>query len=858
MLSKQELVKHAYQKLNYSEKEILTLSQCIDPVSGPSFFIENFVYVKTVKKGRVKLELFDFQRDLLRNYHEYRYSIAMIGRQMGKALSLQTPILTPSGFSTMGDLSVGDIIYGSDGNPTTITYITDTMHDRPCYRLEFTHGDEIIADAEHLWVVYHPHKKKEVLITTEQLLHEFEKLKDHPSSNGSMHIKCIDTIQFESKDVPMDPYHLGLWLGAGGATDTRITCTHEDYQEYQKIFKERGVEILDFYVNKDSDAAGMFSVKGGAKLHKQLGVWGNKHIPIEYLHNSEEVRLSLLQGLMDSDGWAEKNGVCRFSRSDEEFITQVRYLLSTLGIKSTVKGFDTTHKDHYVLSFSEQEKIVFGLPRKAERQQKLKGHEKNKRFYFRSVEKIESVPVRCLQVDNKDSMFLCGETLIPTHNTTLAAAYLLWYAIFNPDSTILIASNIHDGAKEIMDMIRYAYEDLPDFIRPGTTAYNVKSIYFDNGSRILAQATTPNTGRGKAISLVYLDEFAFVEPRIAKEFWTSLSPTLSTGGKCIITSTPNTDEDQFAEIWFGACDTLRPDGTENEVGRNFFKSYKAGWSLRPDRDEVWAEQELAKIGEERFRREHEVEFIAFEETLINSIKLADIKGIEPLHMTGDVRWYEPIDPKSTYVIGLDPSMGTGGNYSAIQVIAMPAMKQVAEWHNNKLIPEMQLRVLRDISSLLHEHGVTEIYWSVENNSLGEACLVDIRSLGEESFHGIMVHDTDKAPGKKMRKGFNTTNRNKVEACARLKTWIETGKLTVNSKHFISELKTFIAQGPTFRAKTGCNDDLVMAMVLVIRMLEAVSRWDDQTYNAISTTTRSGNSDFGNDDGELAPMPVGFL
>lgn len=524
MLSKQELVKNAYQKLNYTEEQINVLSACMDPVTGPEFFIENYIYVKTVQYGRVQLKLFDFQRELLKNYHEYRYSIAMVGRQMGKS--------------------------------------------------------------------------------------------------------------------------------------------------------------------------------------------------------------------------------------------------------------------------------------------------------------------------------------------TLAAAYLLWYAIFNPDSTVLIASNKHDGAKEIMDMIRYAYEDLPDFLRPGNTAYNVKSIYFDNGSRILAEATTPNTGRGKAISLVYLDEFAFVEPRIAKEFWTSLSPTLSTGGKCIITSTPNTDEDQFADIWFGARDVLRDDGTEAEVGRNYFRSFKAPWNERPDRDEEWAEQEMAKIGEERFRREHEVEFIAFEETLINSIRLADMKGSEPILMMGEVRWYHKINPSSTYVLGLDPSMGTGGDSAAIQLLEVPSMKQVAEWHNNKLIPELQLKVLRDIGQELLDNGVTELYWSVENNSLGEACLVDIRNIGEETFPGIMVHDTAKAPGKRMRKGFNTTNRNKVEACARLKTWIETDKLKISSKHFLSELKTFIAQGPTFKAKVGCHDDLIMAMILVIRMLEAVSRWDDQTYDAISNNSFGGDPD--SEDGELAPMPVGFL
>ena len=127
--------------------------------------------------------------------------------------------------------------------------------------------------------------------------------------------------------------------------------------------------------------------------------------------------------------------------------------------------------------------------------------------------------------------------------TTTAAGYLLWYAMFVPDSTILIAAHKYSGAQEIMQKIRYAYELMPDHIRAGVTSYNKGSIEFENGSRIVAQATTENTGRGMSITLLYCDEFAFVRPTIAKEFWTSISPTLATGGKAIITSTPNSDED---------------------------------------------------------------------------------------------------------------------------------------------------------------------------------------------------------------------------------------------------------------------------------------------------------------------------
>ena len=189
--------------------------------------------------------------------------------------------------------------------------------------------------------------------------------------------------------------------------------------------------------------------------------------------------------------------------------------------------------------------------------------------------------------NNRYSIAMIGRQL---GKTTLAAGYLLWYAMFKPDSTILVAAHKHDGATEIMQRVRFCYEELPDHIRAGVAEYNKKSLTFDNGSRIISQATTANTGRGLSVSLVYLDEFAFVQPNIAKEFWTAISPTLSTGGKCIITSTPNVDDDQFAKIWFESQNTVDEFGNEREDGRgaNNFKGFHATWEAHPDRDEEWA------------------------------------------------------------------------------------------------------------------------------------------------------------------------------------------------------------------------------------------------------------------------------
>lgn len=408
--------------------------------------------------------------------------------------------------------------------------------------------------------------------------------------------------------------------------------------------------------------------------------------------------------------------------------------------------------------------------------------------------------------------------------STSAAGYLLWYAMFVPDSTILIAAHKYTGAQEIMQRIRYAYENCPDHIKAGVTTYNKGSLDFENGSRIVSATTTENTGRGMSISLLYLDEFAFVRPSIAELFWTSITPTLSTGGKAIITSTPNSDEDQFALIWKGANKTLDEYGNETELGINGFKSYRAYWNEQPGRDQKWADEMKAQLGEDRFNREIGCEFIIADETLVNPNTLIQLEGIEPIHRMGQVRWYKKPTKGNIYVTALDPSLGTGGDPAAIQIFEANTTTQVGEWKHNKTDIPSQIKLIADINKYIVEctNEPNSLYYSIENNSIGEAALVSLNEYGESNISGIFLSEA----GKK-RKGFNTTQKVKLTACAKFKTLLESKKMKVHSKSLISELKSFIAHGGSYAAKIGDTDDLVMASLLVVRILQQLS---DYHYN----------------------------
>jgi hypothetical protein len=434
------LIKKAFQKQRYTLTEVKHLEACMDPITGPLYFCKTFLKIQHPVRGAIPFVPYPYQEELIKSFHDHKYTIAMLPRQMGKALCNNTPILTPTGFVNMGDLAVGDIIFAPSGQATVITFITETMHDRQCYEIQFTHGETIIADAEHLWTWYDPLLHRDTTGTTEDLINQASKLSDNFCR---MHIQHTEILHFTSKLTEVDAYV----AGAEFATNT-TPC----YYIYDYIFNDIGA------------------------------------------------RISFLQGIMDNIGVVDTDGLCCVSSTNFEFVQHFRLLLSTLGIKSTVNSSDQLLT---VIKFSAGTTNVFT---NTEKLKTLLLHGVDcidNNIYIQSIKQTSSVPVRCLQVDTEQHLFLAGRTLIPTHNTTCASGYLLWYTQFMPESQVLIAAHKYSGAQDIMNRYRFGYENLPDFIRAGVHSYNRNTIEYDNGSRIQATTTTVDTGRGKSLSLIY-------------------------------------------------------------------------------------------------------------------------------------------------------------------------------------------------------------------------------------------------------------------------------------------------------------------------------------------------------------------
>lgn len=328
------------------------------------------------------------------------------------------------------------------------------------------------------------------------------------------------------------------------------------------------------------------------------------------------------------------------------------------------------------------------------------------------------------------------------------------------------------------------------------------------------------------------DELDFVRPNISKEFWTSIQPTLSTGGGCIVTSTPKNEDGVFAEIWNKANIQVDEFGnpTTTGLGINGFFPLFFTWRANPDRDEQWKKDNLAILGPSKFRQEHECEFISDEETLIDGIFLKTLKGEKPVAYTGQVRWFSKPKPNHVHLVSLDPCKGTGGDYSAIQVFEAETMIQVAEWQHNRTPIKGQVRILKSILEQIYMTQYTddeqqdepEIYWTVENNSIGEAALVVIEDTGENNFYGTFV--SEKTKGGKKRKGMWTSNSSKLSACMKVKSLVETGRMKLKSEVLITQLKNYQGNGASFAAKPGANDDLVAALLLITRLLHTIIHW----------------------------------
>ena len=440
-----------------------------------------------------------------------------------------------------------------------------------------------------------------------------------------------------------------------------------------------------------------------------------------------------------------------------------------------------------------------------------------------------------------------------TGKSITSAAYLLWYAMFHFDKTVLIASNKNANAMEMIGRIRYAYENLPNWIKPGITedGWNKHNVGFDNDSRIVSTATSEDAGRGMSISLLFLDEFAFVPASVQEEFWTSILPTLSTGGSCIMTSTPNGDMNKFAQLWRGAN---IPHSDIPDVGTNGFHAIQVRWDQPPGRGEKFKKETIAKLGERKWMQEYECEFLSSDALLIDSLFLANLTDvIDKIHIINQiegVRFYKKIIPGGTYLVGVDPSTGSGEDYSVITIFEFPTMLQVAEYRSNTMSTNALYGILKNVLIYLEKQKTTT-YFSVENNGVGEGVI----ALFEADEHPPEIAEFVSEAGKGKR-GMTTTAKSKMRACVNLKEMLEKGNLIIQSDILLAELKSYARKAGAYEAQAGATDDCVAATLIVVRLIEEIAQFDQIAFDKLYTSEFNqwdDNSEQWDENDEGIPM-----
>ena len=372
-----------------------------------------------------------------------------------KALSLDTPIMTPNGWSTMGRLQAGEYVFGTDGLAHKIILVTEPMNDHECYNVRFSNGDDIIADAGHLWNVrYLKHKRTKdnqhnkvfvtETMTTAQLSAHAILSHGKLGKLNKYSIRLSSALQSPHTELPLPPYVLGAWLGDGTSADSSITIGNGDEQIIDNIqaagtpcYKESQQLMYRLGTPGHKGKPELVALTPQSIL-RHMNVLNDKHIPQIYFQASYEQRLALLQGLMDTDGTIDKKGHCSFTNTNRHLIENVSQLLSMLGIKNNIKEsvaklYGRTIGPVYRITFMAYRYMpVFQLDRKLERMvNKPNNHTRSDYVHIVSVEPTSSIPVKCIMVDSPDHLYLAGKSMIPTHNTTLALQLAMRLASVN-------------------------------------------------------------------------------------------------------------------------------------------------------------------------------------------------------------------------------------------------------------------------------------------------------------------------------------------------------------------------------------------------------------------------------------------
>lgn len=724
-------------------------------------------------------------------------------------LALDTPIATPSGWTTMGKIEEGNEVFTPSGARCRVVGVSPVFINRKCYRITFSNGDQIVSDADHKWEV-----QERRWATNPQWKTKMVKTADLDTANHK--IELPRSIELPDENLPIDPYLLGAWLGDGKSDQAAITTGDSDIAEMRAILESKGLVVGP--TSKNNWRVGRFTVLGHRSKFSRMNLFGNKHIPSVYLRASENQRRELLAGLMDTDGHVSKeNRRCEYCSIYPRLVDDVAELLASLGIRfsrsvlseeGAVRMFPSGNeyacRRSERLRFSEDpSKKVFNLKRKADVHgvsRAVYQPRKTKFLQIVSVEPVDSVPVRCIEVDSPSHLFLAGRYMIPTHNT--ARGFNEWYKMWDE------AEKDRDHKKTVFlgwwaKDNQIIEQGSADFSRYGTEP--------------------PNKVESARIDTVF-EEYG----------WEVTQEQLAWYRKKIDPNQEN-DEDDEEDSHLTQEQPWCAEDAFQQTGSNFFQADKlteatrsASSEAKPKTYKFWPGFDFVTCDMTSARTMREVEFRV---------------------------WEEPAT-EACYVVAADPAFGRDerNNNSAAQVLRCYAdgVDQVAEYASSTIMPHQFAWLLWTIIGyygssmpgctvmfITEINGPGEEVWRqfqsteniVRNGYLRQAArdrgIADIFNNARKYIYG---RSDSMSSGSNFQ--FKTNGQNKVQLMEACRNFFHNGLLSVRSIDALDEMRTITRDGDSIGAEGSNRDDRTFALALGIRA------WDERVRRAMVAGNRT--------------------
>ena len=458
------------------------------------------------------------------NLRRFRILFLAVPKGNGKALALDTSIPVPGGWRSMGDLRVGDAVFDERGVPTSVIAATPPLQARPCYRVTFDDGTEIVADAEHPWWTERRRPEQQGRpvggLRSTREIHATLRYANGPYQSANHSVALAGPLGLAEAALPLEPYALGMWLGNGERGAARVTNGRADGAEVAHLVAAAGTPVgrLEAFDHGTRFRMGGDDMPFQAVLRRE-GLLGNKHVPAAYLRASRPQRLALLQGLMDSDGYIDvSRGACEFCSTTIALADGVQELAHSLGFKTSrvvdrarLNGRDMGPRYRVQFFVTPAGLPVFRLGRKLAGQRAVRDHGRRRLAGQRCIiacEPVPSVPVRCIQVAAASGQFLASRAMVPTHNSALGAGIGLYLTFCDDEdgAEVFSAAADREQAGVVFDNARIMVETSPLLEE---RAQVLRRVIYVPGTRSSYKVCSADaaTKHGPAVHGLIFDEF---------------------------------------------------------------------------------------------------------------------------------------------------------------------------------------------------------------------------------------------------------------------------------------------------------------------------------------------------------------